>query len=224
MAAHVQQRISAYYIQDDWKARKNFTVNLGMRYEYYTPPYGVGQFVNVNFNMLTGQLNAAPGAPLVVGNGQGVQVVPASNRYAVQPDKADWGPRVGLIYQLNNKLVLRGGFGYYYNGEDFYGSNGTNLVFNPPDVYELALVQVGSRTRIGCSGALEYQRPTSLQSRGYQHTLLYHIQCQRVLSEFSSGQDRGMERGIAIPYEPILHPYGGIRGQLIARHGTGLER
>jgi hypothetical protein len=143
MFAHVQQRISAYYIQDDWKARKNFTVNLGMRYEYYTPPFGVGQFVNVNFNMLTGQLNAAPGAPLVVGNGQGVQVVPASNKYAVQPDKADWGPRVGLIYQLGNKIDLRGGFGYYYNGEDFYGSNGTNLVFNPPDVYELELLQVG---------------------------------------------------------------------------------
>ena len=60
MAAHVQQRISAYYIQDDWKARKNFTVNLGMRYEYYTPPYGVGAICECQLQYANGAAQCGP--------------------------------------------------------------------------------------------------------------------------------------------------------------------
>jgi hypothetical protein len=140
---HQQQRISSYYIQDDWKIRKNLTLNLGMRYEYYTPMFGVGQYPNINFNLITGQLMAGPGSPTTVGNGTGVQVVPASNRYTEQPDKDTWGPRVGIAYQPSNNIVLRAGFGFYYDGEDIAGTTPL-LTINPPNVYPITYSRVGT--------------------------------------------------------------------------------
>ena len=36
--------------------------------------------------------------------------------YLIPWDKFDFGPRLGLAYQLNNKPVLRAGYGIYYGG------------------------------------------------------------------------------------------------------------
>ncbi len=36
----------------------------------------------------------------------------------VKADKNNWGPRVGFAYQIDNKTVLRSGYGVYYSPEN----------------------------------------------------------------------------------------------------------
>jgi outer membrane receptor protein involved in Fe transport len=93
------------FIQDDWKVRPNFTLNLGLRYEY--------------FNVLKERDNKV--ANFVFGPGGGLtgsKVVPTSDLY--NPDRNNFAPRLGFAYSprhfgLEKKLVLRGGFGVSYN-------------------------------------------------------------------------------------------------------------
>lgn len=100
-------RSSSYglFFQDDWKARPNLTLNMGLRYEY--------------FGVLKEQNNQV--ANFVFGPGGGLagsRVEPTSQLY--DPDRNNFAPRFGFAYSprrfnLQEKLVLRGGFGVAYN-------------------------------------------------------------------------------------------------------------
>ena len=100
-------RSSSYglFFQDDWKVRPNLTLNLGLRYEYF----GVLQEENDQVaNFVFG-----PGGGLA-----GSRVEPTSDLY--NPDRNNFAPRIGFAYSpsrfdLQEKLVLRGGFGISYN-------------------------------------------------------------------------------------------------------------
>ncbi|HLO00407.1 MAG TPA: TonB-dependent receptor, partial [Pyrinomonadaceae bacterium] len=93
------------FVQDDWKARPNLTLNMGLRYEY--------------FNVLKERDDKV--ANFVFGPGGGLagsKVVPTNELY--KPDRNNFAPRLGFAYSpkyfgLENKLVLRGGFGVSYN-------------------------------------------------------------------------------------------------------------
>jgi hypothetical protein len=93
------------FFQDDWKVRPNFTLNLGLRYEY--------------FDVLKEKDNKV--ANFVFGPGGGLtgsKVVATSDLY--KPDRNNFAPRLGFAYSpkrfgLEQKLVFRGGFGVSYN-------------------------------------------------------------------------------------------------------------
>ena len=92
----------AYFFQDDLKATRDLTLNLGVRYEYNTIPLGF--------------FGATDPAIRAVGV-----------RGPVVPDKNNWGPRFGFAYSPSNpkglfapllgagKTSLRGGFGVAYD-------------------------------------------------------------------------------------------------------------
>jgi hypothetical protein len=128
--ANVEQLQKAYagYFQDDWKVAPTFTLNLGLRYEYTTPFYAKQPNRNINFDPKTGQL-----------------VYPSSNTdYLVNADHSNIGPRIGAAWQIMpQKLVLRGGYGLFFSGEDIFGSD-INLPLNPPQLIPVTLQQVGS--------------------------------------------------------------------------------
>jgi hypothetical protein len=100
-------RSSSYglFFQDDWKARPNLTLNMGLRYEY--------------FGVLKEQNNQV--ANFVFGPGGGLagsRVEPTSQLY--NPDRNNFAPRFGFAYSpkrfgLEQKLVIRGGAGISYN-------------------------------------------------------------------------------------------------------------
>jgi hypothetical protein len=98
------------FIQDDFHAASNLTLNLGLRYEVLTP------FTEVK-NSLT-DFDPVRGI-LLVANQNGV------NKYAgLNPTYSNFGPRLGFAYTPRPNLVLRGGFGMsYFQGN--YTSNGS---------------------------------------------------------------------------------------------------
>ena len=90
------------FAQDDWKLRPNLTLNLGLRWEYYTPlTEHRGQLSNLVFGP-----NGLRDARVVVVD------------ELFQPDHTNFAPRLGFAYSpspFNNKLVVRGGAGIFYN-------------------------------------------------------------------------------------------------------------
>jgi hypothetical protein len=113
----------AFFFQDDWKVTSRLTVNLGLRWDYEAP-------ATERYNrMLLGlDLNAAsPIASQVQGlnlKGQALFAdVNGQPRGSFQPDRNNFGPRVGAAYRLGEKWVIRGGYGLYYLGQNATGSN-----------------------------------------------------------------------------------------------------
>jgi len=126
----VDQRQEAYsgFIQDDFKLSRTLTLNLGLRYEYTTPFYGHGVNKNINFDPATG----------------GLVFATDSDKYLTTPDRNNFGPRMGFAWQaIEEKLVVRGGYGIFYNTEDIYGSE-ANLPLNPPQLVQPTLLRVGT--------------------------------------------------------------------------------
>lgn len=113
-----QRRYSyAFFVQDDWRPSDRLTVNLGLRYDYMTPSYDADNLM-ANFDPKTGSLVYASDGSM-------------AERALVNPDRNNFGPRVGMVYQLTPKTILRGGYGLFFNPLDRIGSE-DQLSLNPP--------------------------------------------------------------------------------------------
>jgi outer membrane receptor protein involved in Fe transport len=115
----VNQRRHAYafFVQDDWRATPRLTLNLGVRYDFMSPAYEKDDRM-ANFDPVAGALVYARGGSL-------------EQRALVKPDRNNLGPRLGVVYQLNDRTVLRGGYGRFFNALDRIGSE-DQLALNPP--------------------------------------------------------------------------------------------
>ena len=87
----------AGYIQDDWRATRWLTLNLGVRYEVFTP---FREVANRAANLDIGQRK------IVTAGQNGV-----SNTAGVETDWASIAPRFGFAATLSPRTVIRGGFG-----------------------------------------------------------------------------------------------------------------
>lgn len=102
---HYRMWESSGYIQDDWHALPNLTLNLGLRYDVFTPFTEAHNAIS-NFDPQT--------ASVIVAGENGI------NRYAgLHPTWSNVAPRVGFAYTLHPTWVLRGGFGMSYVPENY---------------------------------------------------------------------------------------------------------
>jgi len=101
---------TGFYVQDDWRATKKLTVNLGIRYEWSTP-YSE-RHNNSQFSDFAGTSGIA--VPGISGNLPGTTVFASSKRRTVPTDWNNVAPRLGFAYLVNDKLAVRGGAGVYY--------------------------------------------------------------------------------------------------------------
>jgi hypothetical protein len=98
------------FFADDWRITRKLTLNLGIRWDYFSPFDEVDNRW-ANFNVGTGKIDIA---------GQN-----GVDKYAdVEPYYKNFGPRFGFAYQAAPHTVLRGGFGLFYNPT---GSEGGSL-------------------------------------------------------------------------------------------------
>jgi hypothetical protein len=101
----------AYFLQDDWKVNKKLTVNLGLRWDYFSPREehnsNISGFDPALPNPGAGGLLGAIG---FLGNGTGRN---GRSSFA-NADFKDYGPRFGFAYELTQKIVIRGGCGLSY--------------------------------------------------------------------------------------------------------------
>ena len=114
----------AAYLQDDWRAKDNLTLNLGLRYETHTP-WGEVDNRQANFGMLSGTEYFA-----------GKSGCPYSNCNALYNSYNlgfDFQPRLGFAWSpgmFDGKVVVRGA----YTVSSYLEGTGTNLrlPLNPP--------------------------------------------------------------------------------------------
>ena len=88
----------AFFAQDDFRARPNFTLNLGLRWEYFGP-------LSEKNNLLS---NLAPDGTLALVGTHGLDGV-------YRRDLNNFGPRIGFAWSVTPSTVLRGGYGIYYD-------------------------------------------------------------------------------------------------------------
>lgn len=136
---------NAVYFQDDWKIRQNLTINAGIRWEY-TQPFVELHDNQANFYADFAGMNQGRGTFLIPQSQSNypipaflstdfakdnIQILYTANRSLVNPDHHEIAPRIGFAYQYNVKTVVRGGFGFFYGGQENIGL-GLNLYNNPP--------------------------------------------------------------------------------------------
>jgi hypothetical protein len=101
---------SGYYgafAQDDFKVTKKLTLNLGVRWDYFQPDFQ-------RYNHKAWVDPTMPN-PDLTPNIPGTFVVASpSNPYGVNTYKHLFSPRLGLAYALNDKTVIRAGYGIMY--------------------------------------------------------------------------------------------------------------
>ena len=130
----------AGYAQDDWKVSPKLTLNLGVRYELWSP-IGEQWGRQANFDVQNNTLYIPQGgncnSPLPPNFSTLFPTVTVDrchvSNYLVPWDKKDFGPRVGIAYRLNDKTVLRIGYGIFYGGEENQGGSpnrGEGVPFN----------------------------------------------------------------------------------------------
>jgi hypothetical protein len=99
----IQSAELAFFVQDDWKVNSDLTLNLGLRYDVFTPQKENYDRMS-NFNPTTGRVDVA-GESAALG------------RDLANTDKNNFGPRIGFAWsglKKDKKVVIRGGYGLVY--------------------------------------------------------------------------------------------------------------
>ncbi|HWB84383.1 MAG TPA: carboxypeptidase-like regulatory domain-containing protein [Bryobacteraceae bacterium] len=117
------------YVWDTWRVRSNFTVNLGLRYDYHgrmtSDPYymAIPLLANGEFTGKVAVANTSgnkfpalvPASALAAFPGSIITCRDAGlSDNCVTVQKTQLQPRVGFAWQINNKTVFRGGAGTFY--------------------------------------------------------------------------------------------------------------
>ncbi|MEE9234310.1 MAG: TonB-dependent receptor, partial [Candidatus Acidoferrales bacterium] len=115
----------SWFVHHDWRVTNRFSLNLGLRYEYYGPFYETdGRLVGFDPALATTTPIPGLGVALTGGYVQASNAktplpgIPMVRKSLVAPDKNNFAPRIGFAFQPfanTDRLVVRGGYGVYYD-------------------------------------------------------------------------------------------------------------
>jgi Carboxypeptidase regulatory-like domain/TonB dependent receptor-like, beta-barrel len=186
-------RSKAYdgYFEDDWRLSPALTLNLGVRYEYNTPP------VDPTNRMST--LSFQTGQIVTVGTA-GV------SRSGIQPDRNDFAPRIGLAWSPGKSFVIRGGYGIYYDSGMFEVNSAMD--FNPPE-FNLQVFFPSS------AGFLTLQNPFP-SGAGFSPPASLNVLSPNIVTPYIQQWNLTVERAVG-PLGTLSVGYAGSRGTHLIR-------
>jgi hypothetical protein len=170
----------ALYFQDDIKVDPKLTLNLGLRFDYFSPisetngaqanfiqsgpPNGTPTFLIPASGKANRSLSSTANNPSLNGNGfldllakDGI-ALEETDRYGkglTQTSKNNFSPRVGFAYAATPKIVVRGGVGIFFNSFENAGY-GPNIGRNYPFAYSFNFQGNGSDVAPFSAGANPY--------------------------------------------------------------------
>jgi hypothetical protein len=186
--ANFHYRQGEAYVQDDWRASPRLTLNLGVRWQYFSSDtvsgdqvtsfnptlYNPAQapVVNINGSLQANSLNqpiTASGQPANFLNGlafAGKNGVPSG---FFIPVKTNFGPRVGFAYDVfgDGKTSVRGGYGIGYSRVPLSKINAASGQ-NPP--YTLSSDVLNSLLSNGTAGTTAAPTPQTLNNVPFYFT------------------------------------------------------
>jgi TonB dependent receptor-like, beta-barrel len=115
------------YVVDDWKVRSNLSLNLGLRYEYFSP-YVEKYDRMSNLDVASGVTGVAVVIPGQTGPYTGV-----FPRALIDSAPTNFSPRAAIAWRPTPKkhIVLRAGYSIFYNGS-IYAELPGRLASQPP--------------------------------------------------------------------------------------------
>jgi hypothetical protein len=145
-----------WYGQDTWKIRSNFTLNLGLRYQYNGVPYETSGNLS---NLLQDPGSFATGQSVIFS-----LVGPGSGHSLYQPDYKDIEPRFGFSWDpwKDGKTAVRGGFGIFH--DRVFGNAFGNVRADPPFQATYSTFPIETLNNFFGSGAFPAQAPTQTPS------------------------------------------------------------
>jgi hypothetical protein len=129
----------ATYLQDDWRAKRNLTLNLGLRWEYFGPPHNFRSGIDSNFYFGDGSTpvpNPSVNSFFPTGSTLAAEVARGSfqqrDHEIWKKDFNNFAPRVGFAWDIygTQKLILRGGAAVSY--DRIWNNLFENIRFNAP--------------------------------------------------------------------------------------------
>ena len=187
----------SFYVQDDWRTNDWLTLNIGLRYDVFTP-----------FNDENGRLSnldwTIPQPVVMVANENGV-----SETANVTTDYSNVAPRFGFAATLPRSIVLRGGWGLTY----FPGNIASGYYMkNPPLFDSYAPTSRGDTSGGGAPDLLPEGRAPGVQLRPAARRLSLEA-----VGKFPAGVGRLQVE----PRTAVQHPgREGIRTVTSSRPGT----
>ncbi|MGB8028960.1 MAG: TonB-dependent receptor [Terracidiphilus sp.] len=111
------------YAQDTWKVTNKLTLDLGLRYDFFPTVTEVHNAESYFSPTLANPITGINGALQFTGKGAGTCncSTPVNNYYK------NFGPRVGVAYQLDPNTVIRTSYGIMFTHGDAVGGNASSL-------------------------------------------------------------------------------------------------
>ena len=139
----------SFFVQDDWKVNADLTLNLGLRYDIFTP-------YTERFDR---QLNFVPEQSALIRAGGGVP------RGLRETDKNNFGPRIGFAWsglKADKTFVVRGGYGLLYTTDAAnIGAFAVDQPFNGGGSYGCDIIRFGTTRcpQLGAAFSLDNPLP-----------------------------------------------------------------
>jgi hypothetical protein len=165
------------FAQETWKATPKLTINAGLRYDIsFIPPYGTNATIGKNGGIETGEIDFNTGlylvqklppsciergyAPCIPGDGTLPEHVVVDTRGKIAYNTYDnIGPRAGVAYKVNDKLVVRGGYGIMYDNWAAVSQMAQNIEGSWPDIGQLINQNINNPTTASATPTITSQDP-----------------------------------------------------------------
>jgi hypothetical protein len=213
-----RRQIYAFYALDDWKVNRRLTLNLGLRYEFFSTIKEANNQQST-FDFATQSLIQPKGqnAQLTPTLASELSIQSTGSRGLINPDLNNFAPRIGLAYQISSKLALRTGYGVFYGGQENGPFSNPSPGFNPPffstQVFNTSCSAASASSSLDCSipnlNVLANGFPSNSLSDPNTPSL-YSLD-PRLVTPYTQQWHLGFE--YQLPSETVLEiTYGGSRG------------